>query len=61
VLAATVGRPDMRALYLRNVPVDVADRLTQLARRERLSVDDYVVRELTALAERARTPASRIT
>jgi hypothetical protein len=58
VLAATVGRPDMRALYLRNVPVDVANQLTQLARRERLSLDDYVVRELTAVAERARKAPS---
>jgi hypothetical protein len=60
VLAATAGRPDMRALYLRNVPVDVADQLTQLARRERLPRDAFVIRELAAVAERARRPHSEI-
>lgn len=60
MLAATAGRPDMRALYLRNVPVDVADQLTQLARRERLPLDAYLIRELTAVAERARKPHSGI-
>jgi hypothetical protein len=53
VLAATSGRPDMRALYVRNIPADIAERLTHLAWHESLSLNAFVVRELTAVVERA--------
>ncbi|MFH5823751.1 hypothetical protein [Georgenia sp. AZ-5] len=43
----------MRTLYLRNVPDEVADNLEVLARRERMSVSAFAVRELTAAAARA--------
>lgn len=43
----------MRTLYLRNVPDEVGERLARLAKRERMSVSSFVVRELTALARRA--------
>jgi len=39
---------DMRTLYLRNVPDDVVANLEELARRERMSVSAFAVRELAA-------------
>lgn len=39
---------DMRTLYLRNVPDEVADALEELARRESMSVSALAVRELRA-------------
>ena len=45
---------DMRTLYLRNVPDDVAAALEELARRESMSVSALAVRELRdAMAFRA--------
>ncbi len=46
----------MRTLYLRNVPVEVGERLERLAAREGLSVSAYAVRELAAIARRADNP-----
>ena len=43
----------MRTLYLRNVPDEVGERLERLAKRERMSMSAFVVRELTVLARRA--------
>lgn len=43
----------MRTLYIRNVPDDVAARLEQLAAREGMSVNAFVVRELAVSARRA--------
>lgn len=48
---------DMRTLYLRNVPDDVAERLERLAAREGLSVSAFATRELAAVARRADNPA----
>jgi hypothetical protein len=48
---------NMRTLYLRKVPDEVADRLERLARREGLSVSAYAVRELAVVARRADNPA----
>lgn len=53
MLAATASMLSMKTLYLRNVPDEVAERLAHLARRERMSLNAYAVRELTAIAERA--------
>jgi len=39
---------DMRTLYLRNVPDEVARSLEELARRESMSVSALAVRELKA-------------
>lgn len=39
---------DMRTLYLRNVPDDVAEALEELARKESMSVSAVAVRELRA-------------
>ena len=47
---------DMRVLYLRNVPDDVAERLERLAAREGLSVSAFAVRELAWVAFRADNP-----
>jgi hypothetical protein len=43
---------DMRTLYIRNVPEEVADRLDRLAAREGLSVSAFVARELASLSLR---------
>ncbi len=48
---------DMKALYLRNVPDEVSERLASLAAREGLSVSSFALRELTEAARRADTPA----
>jgi plasmid stability protein len=48
---------DMKILYLRNVPDDVAERLERLAAREGLSVSAFAVRELAWVALRADNPA----
>lgn len=39
---------NMKTLYLRNVPDEVADALAELARRESMSVSALAVRELRA-------------
>lgn len=44
----------MSALYLRNVPEEVLDRLRMLALRERMSVSSMAVRELTESTRRVR-------
>jgi hypothetical protein len=44
---------DMKTLYIRNVPNEVADRLTRLASQEGLSVNAFVVKELSAASRRA--------
>jgi hypothetical protein len=46
----------MRTIYLRNVPDDVADKLTRLARHAGMSLNAYSVRELTELSRRADNP-----
>jgi hypothetical protein len=43
----------MRTLYLRNVPDDVVERLEALARKERMSVSAFAVRELSESSRRA--------
>jgi hypothetical protein len=48
---------DMRALYLRNVPDDVVERLERLAASEGMSVNAVAVRELAAVSRRADNPA----
>ena len=44
---------NMRTLYLRNVPDDVAERLERLAQHDSMSVSAFAVRELTQLSRRA--------
>jgi plasmid stability protein len=44
---------DMKTLYIRNVPDDVANRLTMLAEREGVSVNAFVVKELSQASRRA--------
>jgi predicted HicB family RNase H-like nuclease len=53
MLAASMSDDDCRTLYLRNVPDEVVERLAHMARRERLSLNAYVVRQLTAVASGA--------
>ena len=48
---------NMRTLYLRNVPNDVALRLERLAAREGISLSAYAVRELAGISRRADNPA----
>ena len=48
---------DVKVLYLRNVPEDVASRLEVLAAREGMSVSAFAVRELAWIAFRADNPA----
>jgi hypothetical protein len=48
---------DMRTLYLRNVPDDVAEALEDLARREGLSLNAFAVRQLTETSQRAKNAA----
>jgi plasmid stability protein len=43
----------MRTLYIRNVPDDVAERLARLASRDGVSVNAFVVKELSEAARRA--------
>jgi len=43
----------MRTLYLRNVPDEVVERLELLARSERMSLNAFAVRELSATSHRA--------
>jgi plasmid stability protein len=43
----------VRTLYIRNVPDEVAERLERLASREGLSVNAFVVKELSEAARRA--------
>jgi plasmid stability protein len=44
---------DMKTLYIRNVPEDVAERLARLASNEGLSVNAFVVKELSEASRRA--------
>jgi plasmid stability protein len=46
----------MKALYLRNVPDDVVERLERLAARDATSVSAVAVRELAAVSRRADNP-----
>jgi hypothetical protein len=48
---------NMRTIYLRNVPDDVADRLERLARQAGMSLNAFSVRELAELSRRADNPA----
>lgn len=48
---------DMKTLYLRNIPDEVAQRLALLAAREGLSVSSFAARELREVARRADNPA----
>lgn len=48
---------DMRTLYLRNVPDEVAARLERLASREGMSLSAFATRELAVLSRRADNPA----
>jgi hypothetical protein len=48
---------NMRTLYLRNVPNDVALRLERLAAREGISLSAYAVRELAGISRKADNPA----
>lgn len=43
---------NMRTLYLRNVPDEVADRLERLATRNRMSVSAFAVQELAETSRR---------
>ena len=47
----------MATLMVRNVPADVAKQLSELAKRESISVNTLVLRELEHLARRARNAA----
>lgn len=44
---------DMRTIYLRNVPDDVADRLERLAARAGMSLSAFTVKELSETSRRA--------
>ena len=44
---------NMRTIYLRNVPDDVADRLERLAARAGMSLSAFTVRELSDASRRA--------
>jgi len=44
---------DMRTIYLRNVPDEVAENLERLAGREGISLNAFSVRELAIVARRA--------
>lgn len=44
---------DMATLYLRNVPVEMMERLQRLAARRGMSVSAYTVGELAVIAARA--------
>jgi plasmid stability protein len=44
---------DMKTLYIRNVPEDVAERLARMAARDGLSLNAFAVRELSSVARRA--------
>lgn len=48
---------NMRTLYLRNVPDDVAERLERLASRAGMSVSSLAVRELGQISQRADNPS----
>jgi plasmid stability protein len=52
-LLATCFHMVVKTLYIRNVPEDVADRLAVLASREGVSVNAFVVKELSAASRRA--------
>lgn len=44
---------NMRTLYLRNVPDEVVEGLERLARKERMSLSAFAVRELSETSARA--------
>lgn len=46
----------MPSLYLRNVPVEVIERLTRVAARERTSVSAVAIRELADVSRRVDNP-----
>lgn len=46
----------MPTLYLRNVPVEVIERLTRLAEQEHASVSAVAIRELTDISRRVDNP-----
>jgi hypothetical protein len=46
----------MPTLYLRNVPVEVIERLTRMAEQEHASVSAVAVRELSDVSRRADNP-----
>lgn len=43
----------MKTVYLRNVPDDVVERLNRLAARDRVSLNTFVITELTEMSRRA--------
>lgn len=45
-------RPMAKMIQLRNVPDDLHRRLKQRAARENMSLSDYLIREVRAVAER---------
>jgi len=47
----------MATVYIRNVPEQVAERLTRLAEREGLSVSGFALRELSEISRRADNPS----
>jgi hypothetical protein len=47
---------NVRTIYLRNVPDEVAANLERLARREAMSLNAFAVRELAAVSRRAGNP-----
>ena len=47
----------MPTLYLRNVPVEVIERLTRLAEQEHASVSAVAIRELPDISRRVDDPA----
>jgi hypothetical protein len=47
----------VRTLYIRNVPDEVAERIERLASWDGMSVNAFVVRELTEAARRAENAA----
>lgn len=42
-----------KTLYLRNVPLEIADRLERLAKQEGMSTSAFAIRELGAISRRA--------
>lgn len=57
IAASLLALCDMRTIYLRNVPDEVAERLERLAARDRMSVSAVAVRELEEASRRVDNPA----
>jgi plasmid stability protein len=53
VLLADCFHMNMKTLYIRNVPDDVAERLARMAARDGISLNAFAVKELTNVADRA--------